>query len=144
MKVIFEEQAGLQRAVGVEFVKDGSLDSIMGIEKDCIVAAGIYLAILLASFNSRTKGSFQTPQILELSGIGRQDVLNKFGIETIINLPGVGENLRTSLYEKSVSSTNRTLLEDHVGIFTIAEVDTPDTTFNDLLDPTLAKEHEEL
>ncbi|KLO19194.1 GMC oxidoreductase [Schizopora paradoxa] len=110
-KVIFEEQAGLQRAVGVEFVKDGSLDSIMGIEKDCIVAAG----------------SFQTPQILELSGIGRQDVLNKFGIETIINLPGVGENL-----------------QDHVGIFTIAEVDTPDTTFNDLLDPTLAKEHEEL
>ena len=39
----------------------------------------------------------QTPQVLELSGIGNPEILSKHGIETLVNLPGVGENLRTSL-----------------------------------------------
>ena len=39
-------------------------------------------------------GSYQTPQILELSGIGNKELLDKHGIETLIDLPGVGENLR--------------------------------------------------
>ncbi|KAF7977585.1 hypothetical protein HWV62_3176 [Athelia sp. TMB] len=38
-------------------------------------------------------GSYQSPQILELSGIGRASVLNQFGIETLLELP-VGENLQ--------------------------------------------------
>lgn len=41
-------------------------------------------------------GSLQTPQILELSGIGNQSILSKFGIKTEVDLPGVGENLRKS------------------------------------------------
>ena len=43
---------------------------------------------------SLSVGSYQTPQILELSGIGNKELLNKHGIETLIDLPGVGENLR--------------------------------------------------
>ena len=39
-------------------------------------------------------GSFQDPQLLELSGIGDAKILSSFGIETKIDLPGVGENLR--------------------------------------------------
>ena len=39
-------------------------------------------------------GSIQTPQLLELSGIGNPNILRPLGIETIINLPGVGEHLR--------------------------------------------------
>ena len=37
-------------------------------------------------------GAIQSPQILELSGIGLADRLKKLGIEVVHNLPGVGEN----------------------------------------------------
>lgn len=37
-------------------------------------------------------GSIQSPQLLELSGIGRPDVLTEQGIQVIHSLPGVGEN----------------------------------------------------
>lgn len=39
-------------------------------------------------------GTFQTPQLLELSGVGNKTILNTHGIESIVHLPGVGENLR--------------------------------------------------
>ena len=39
-------------------------------------------------------GSIQSPGLLELSGIGRQDVLAAAGVSQVINLPGVGENLQ--------------------------------------------------
>ena len=40
------------------------------------------------------KGTIQTPQILELSGIGNKNIVSKFGIKPLVDLPGVGENLR--------------------------------------------------
>ncbi|KAH9955315.1 GMC oxidoreductase-domain-containing protein, partial [Russula dissimulans] len=43
-------------------------------------------------------GTFKTPQILELSGIGDRNLLKQFGIETLIDLPGVGENLIDQTY----------------------------------------------
>ncbi|MGI9480064.1 MAG: GMC family oxidoreductase [Hyphomicrobiaceae bacterium] len=39
-------------------------------------------------------GSINSPKLLELSGIGRRDVLEKWGIDVVHELPGVGENLR--------------------------------------------------
>ncbi|KAH7322546.1 choline dehydrogenase [Stachybotrys elegans] len=39
-------------------------------------------------------GALQTPQLLELSGIGRSDVLAAAGIKQLVDLPGVGENLQ--------------------------------------------------
>ncbi len=39
-------------------------------------------------------GAFNSPQILKLSGIGPADELRQHGIEQIVNLPGVGENLQ--------------------------------------------------
>ena len=36
----------------------------------------------------------KTPQILELSGIGDQAVLEPLGIQTKLHLPGVGANLQ--------------------------------------------------
>ncbi|KAK1227259.1 hypothetical protein PQX77_009745 [Marasmius sp. AFHP31] len=39
-------------------------------------------------------GSLKNPQLLELSGIGNTQVLNKVGIKTLVDLPGVGENLQ--------------------------------------------------
>ncbi|KAF9073604.1 GMC oxidoreductase [Rhodocollybia butyracea] len=42
-------------------------------------------------------GSLKSPQILELSGIGRPDVLSKIGVEVKVPLDGVGENVQEHL-----------------------------------------------
>lgn len=39
-------------------------------------------------------GSIHSPGLLEHSGIGRSDVLTKVGVEQLLDLPGVGENLQ--------------------------------------------------
>jgi choline dehydrogenase-like flavoprotein len=39
-------------------------------------------------------GSFQTPGLLELSGVGDATLLKKLGIPVVTNLPSVGENLQ--------------------------------------------------
>jgi choline dehydrogenase len=39
-------------------------------------------------------GSFQSPQILELSGIGSKSILEKLEIDCIVDNPNVGENLQ--------------------------------------------------
>ena len=39
-------------------------------------------------------GTFQSPQLLELSGIGQKSVLSGAGINTTLELDGVGENLQ--------------------------------------------------
>ena len=41
-------------------------------------------------------GPLKTPQILELSGVGDENLLNSLGIQTKIHLPGVGENLQVN------------------------------------------------
>ena len=48
-------------------------------------------------------GTFNTPQLLKLSGIGPREELDRHGIQTRIDLPGVGENLQDR-YEVGVIS----------------------------------------
>ena len=38
-------------------------------------------------------GTFNTPQLLMLSGVGPAEHLQEFGIQTLVNSPGVGANL---------------------------------------------------
>ena len=47
-------------------------------------------------------GAIGTPQILQLSGIGPANLLQKYGIKTKANLPGVGQNLQDHLQIRSV------------------------------------------
>ncbi len=74
-KVIFEGK----RAVGVEAVLHGKPRIIYGRE---IILSG---------------GAINTPQILQLSGIGNAAELSKLGIPVVHDLPGVGENLQDHL-----------------------------------------------
>lgn len=64
-----------KRCIGITYRKDGREISVKA-SKDVILCAG----------------AIQTPQILELSGIGRADVLGKYGIPVKHPLDGVGEN----------------------------------------------------
>ena len=49
-------------------------------------------------------GSVQTPQLLELSGIGNKTLLESLGIESKLDLPEVGENYQDHLiaYEQFI------------------------------------------
>jgi len=42
-------------------------------------------------------GAINSPQILQLSGIGKGDYIKKWGLDVIADLPGVGENLQDHL-----------------------------------------------
>jgi len=74
-KVIFEGK----HAVGVEVVIRGKTQIIAGRE---IILCG---------------GAINTPQILQLSGIGNAKELKEMGINVVHDLPGVGENLQDHL-----------------------------------------------
>jgi len=65
------------RATGVQLV-DGS---ILHASKEVIVSGGTFLS----------------PKILELSGIGQASILSAAGIDQKVDLPGVGENLQDHL-----------------------------------------------
>lgn len=43
-------------------------------------------------------GAFNSPQLLELSGIGRSDVLDRSGVPVLHELPMIGENLSEHVY----------------------------------------------
>lgn len=38
--------------------------------------------------------TLRSPQLLELSGIGRRDILDKINVPVQVDLPGVGENVQ--------------------------------------------------
>ncbi|QNA84217.1 choline dehydrogenase [Sphingomonas sp. So64.6b] len=64
-------------AIGVEFEQNGK-----------IVRARANAEVLLAA------GAVESPKLLELSGIGRGDVLREHGIALLHEAPGVGENMQ--------------------------------------------------
>lgn len=71
-RVVFEGR----RAVGVEVESQGELFIVEGNE------------IILSA------GAVASPQILMLSGVGPSENLEKVGIPLVLNVPGVGQNLR--------------------------------------------------
>ena len=59
-------------------------------------------------------GAISSPQILQLSGIGDEDLLNKLGIKTIHHNPAVGKNLQDHLQIRLVYKTNTRTLNDEL------------------------------
>ena len=78
-RVIFD---GNNTAVGVAYVP--SRNRANGAEvQETIVKARKMVVI--------SSGTLGTPQILERSGVGNAEMLNKLGIKVVSDLPGVGE-----------------------------------------------------
>jgi len=65
------------RAIGLEYERDGQLHRVHA-DKEVILSAG----------------TFNSPQILQLSGIGAADELRALGIHVVLDLPEVGRNLQ--------------------------------------------------
>lgn len=62
-------------------------------------------------------GAIGSPQILELSGIGRGEVLHNAGVDVRHELPGVGENLQDHLQIRLVYEVNVQTLNDAINRF---------------------------
>jgi len=82
------------RAIGVRYRKGGVI-------KEAYASGEVLLCA----------GAIQSPQLLQLSGIGPADLLQQHGIPVVQDLPGVGENLQDHLqirltYEATVKTTN--------------------------------------
>ncbi|MEQ9363881.1 MAG: choline dehydrogenase [Leptospirales bacterium] len=67
------------RAIGVEYIKGGRKHQVFGNE------------IILCA------GAFNSPQLLQLSGVGDAGHLRKVGVDVVHDLKGVGENLMDHL-----------------------------------------------
>ena len=93
-RVVFEGA----KAVGVEYRQGGAL-RVAKAAREVILAAG----------------AVQTPQLLQLSGVGPAALLQRFGIPVVADVPGVGENL-----------------QDHLQLRLIYKVSKPITTNDDL------------
>ena len=75
MRVLFEGK----KAVGVEYKSGAATEKVYGGE---VILCG---------------GAINSPQLLQLSGVGNGDDLKKLGICVVNDLPGVGENLQDHL-----------------------------------------------
>jgi choline dehydrogenase len=76
-KVVFEGD----RAVGVEFTKRGRRGG------ETVRAGEVILC----------GGAINSPQLLQLSGVGAADELRRLGIDVVADVPGVGEHLQDHL-----------------------------------------------
>lgn len=84
------------RAVGVEFLQGNRVKTVLA--RRAVILSG---------------GAFHSPQILMLSGIGNAKRLSEFGIQSVVHLPGVGENLHD---HPDYVATYETHTKDTVGI----------------------------
>lgn len=81
-RIVFKNRTGAEDLVAehVIFILDGKQQSVR-VRKDVVLAAG----------------AFQTPKLLELSGIGDPSILTKCGIDVLVSNPNVGSNLQYHL-----------------------------------------------
>lgn len=75
------------RCVAMDFVVDGDVKSVR-VERAAVLCAG----------------SIGSPQQLQLSGIGPADHLRGLGIDVVVDLPGVGQNLQDHVQSRVVYS----------------------------------------
>jgi choline dehydrogenase len=88
-KVLFDND----RAIGVEYMQGRHLfrsasKAHQQHEQSLLHVVFARREVILAG------GAFNTPQLLKLSGIGPRAELQKFGIQVVLDAPGVGENLQ--------------------------------------------------
>ena len=80
-KILINSTSESPRAIGAVFFLNGTTHTVYA-EKEVILCAG----------------AFGSPQLLELSGIGKDSILREHGIETIVSNENVGEGLQDHVY----------------------------------------------
>ncbi|KAF1952019.1 choline dehydrogenase [Byssothecium circinans] len=109
-KITFDNSVSPPRATGVEFL-DGQF--LYRASPKSNGATGTPGSVTASREVIISAGTYNSPQLLKLSGVGPADELKKFNIPVVVDLPGVGTNLQDH-YETSVQGTvpsNFTALE---------------------------------
>ena len=91
-EIRFDDDATEPTATGVKVLHNGH-EQIFAANNEVILAAG----------------AVASPQLLQLSGIGASETLHKHGIATLIELPGVGENLQDHLQIRTIYTVENTV-----------------------------------
>ena len=87
-----------RRATGVEYAREGRTESVSAASEVILCA-----------------GAIQSPQILQLSGIGPVDLLARHGIATLVDQPEVGRNLQDHYQARAiVRLKDKHSLNDHI------------------------------
>jgi len=89
LEIILEKEDSSWRATGVRFEHGGKAFSVL------------------------SAGSVQSPQMLELSGIGNPEILNEAGVNVKVANPNVGENLQEHM--------SRSLLPSFLSLFRLTD-----------------------
>ena len=93
-RIVFEGK----RAKAVEYRQNGSLRTALA-QKEVLVSGGAY----------------NSPQLLQLSGVGPADLLKSHGIDVVLDAPGVGNDLQDHLQVRLVTRcAQRVTLNDIV------------------------------
>ena len=105
-KLIFDGK----KCIGLEYIKGKNVNKVYA-DKEVIVCGG----------------AINSPQILQLSGIGKGDYIKKWGLDVVADLPGVGENLQDHLdilshYECTQPVTEAKYTAGGLAIFRMASV----------------------
>jgi choline dehydrogenase len=82
-------------AVGVEYLCEGRLHQVR-VNQEVILSAG----------------AFDSPQLLMLSGVGDAEQLQALGIEAVVDLPGVGQNLQDHVFVTVVQESPQDIGSD--------------------------------
>jgi choline dehydrogenase len=91
-KVLFDTDLDRPRAIGVEYLSGQAL--YRADVRNNGIQVGIPRNVTATREVIVSGGTFNTPQILKLSGIGPRDELESFDIPVIHDLPAVGTNLQ--------------------------------------------------
>ena len=90
-RVLWDTSGPIPAAVGVEYVRGKNVYAASLAQQPAPTER-------LQAFSSRevilSAGTFNSPQLLMLSGIGDTDELARNGLPTLVNRPGVGKNLQ--------------------------------------------------
>lgn len=124
-KILFDKSVTPPRATGVEFLDGKHLYKASPLSRQS--SAGIPGTAKASREIIVSGGTYNSPQLLKLSGVGPADELKEFGIPVVKDLPGVGTNLQDH-YEIAVQGylpSNFTALAG--------------CTFNSEADPCLAR-----
>ncbi|KAH8668551.1 GMC oxidoreductase [Xylariales sp. PMI_506] len=111
--IVWKTGASTLTAQGVEYLDPTGKVVSVSAKKEVILSAG----------------AIRSPLILERSGVGNQAILESLGIDTVLNLPGVGENLIDQPIGSLVYSINSTSLPNTLQPY--AEFATAEDVFGD-------------
>lgn len=109
-KVLFDERTAddKRKAIGVEYLEGPSVykgDPRYNGTQGKIGRVFARKEVIIAG------GTFNSPQILQLSGVGPRALLEKYGIPVVVDLPGVGANLQENYELPVVGLANRSMSE---------------------------------